>query len=89
MAVDNANPIVHASAGPSRRSKKRFDALDLSDDDEWDRRGRNLDGDLFDEGGEEEIDREEIYGQWRSRNGRTGGPRACFSGCPLVELCMV
>ena len=65
MVADNANPIIHSAAGPSRRSKKRFDALDLSDDDEWDRRGRDLGGDLGDEGQEEEIDGEEIYGEWR------------------------
>ena len=69
MVADNANPIIHSAAGPSRRSKKRFDALDLSDDDEWDRRGRGraLGGDLSlcDEGAEEEIDGEEIYGEWR------------------------
>ncbi|KAL8278006.1 hypothetical protein RQP46_009638 [Phenoliferia psychrophenolica] len=66
MVADNANPIIHSAAGPSRHRSKRFDALDLSDDDEWDRRGRNLDGELFDEGGEEEIDGEEIYDLVRS-----------------------
>ncbi|KAK4704414.1 hypothetical protein P7C70_g1802, partial [Phenoliferia sp. Uapishka_3] len=68
VSNDNANPVIHSSAGPSRRSKSRFDALDLSDDDEWERRGRSLDSETnpYDEGVEEEIDGEEIFDLVRS-----------------------
>lgn len=59
---DNANPVIHTSA--ARRTRKRADSLDLSDDDEWARLGRNQDdeGELDDEQ-LEEIDGEEIFGQ--------------------------
>lgn len=62
---DNANPIVHTST--ARRTRKRADSLDLSDDEEWARLGRGHDDD-DDEGAAddeqlEEIDGEEIFGQ--------------------------
>ncbi|GAA5843554.1 hypothetical protein JCM11251_001654 [Rhodosporidiobolus azoricus] len=67
-APDNANPIIHSTAATSgRRTRKRADSLDLSDDDEWMRFGRELEQgqgyeeDLLD-GLEEQIDSEEIFG---------------------------
>jgi hypothetical protein len=63
-APDNANPVIHSSAGPSRRSKNRADAFDLSDDDEWDRTSPGVDGMDVDDALEEEIDAEEIFGQF-------------------------
>ncbi|KAI5479582.1 hypothetical protein MNV49_003319 [Pseudohyphozyma bogoriensis] len=59
---DNANPVIHSSAA-SRRTRKRSDSLDLSDDDAWDRLARRTDGEDFDDDGEiEEIDGDEIFG---------------------------
>lgn len=62
---DNANPIIHTSAA-SRRPRKRADSLDLSDDDEWARLGRDSSDDgLHDDELQEEIDGDEIFGQSR------------------------
>lgn len=35
---DNANPVIHTAS--ARRTRHRSNSLDLSDDDEWDRKGR-------------------------------------------------
>ncbi|GAA5896545.1 hypothetical protein JCM6882_005724 [Rhodosporidiobolus microsporus] len=71
-APDNANPIIHSTAATSsRRTRARADSLDLSDDDEWVRFGRELEGGQgFEEeqmeGLEEQIDSEEIFDLIRS-----------------------
>lgn len=62
---DNANPTIHAASGASRRTRKRAASLDLSDDDEWESRGKSLDATAFDDGVEQEIDGEEIFGKLR------------------------
>lgn len=70
---DNANPIIHTSTSATRRSRKRADSLDLSDDDEWARLANNSSDEEGGGGGgyqgtwddqlQEEIDGEEIFGE--------------------------
>jgi hypothetical protein len=72
---DNANPIIHTSAA-SRRPRKRADSLDLSDDDEWARLGRDSSDDgLYDDELQEEIDGDEIFGESRSAELSSGASR--------------
>lgn len=63
---DNANPIVHATATTSSRRSRRSGAdLDLSDDKEWARLGRNAEQDSEvdnDDEFAEDIDADEIFG---------------------------
>lgn len=58
---DNANPIIHAST--SSRRNKRYDSLDLDDDDHWARLGRDADDREGEESAADEIDGEEIFGE--------------------------
>ncbi|GAA5919350.1 hypothetical protein JCM1841_004355 [Sporobolomyces salmonicolor] len=67
---DNANPVIHTTNAPSRRSTKRSHDLDLDDDDHWARLGRELqygseeDDDIEDVN--EDIDEDEIFDLIRS-----------------------
>lgn len=66
-AADNANPVIHTTSS-ARRNRKRADSLDLSDDETWERRGKQLGGSETDEdedGEIEPIDSEEIFGEWQ------------------------
>ncbi|GAA5865836.1 hypothetical protein JCM8547_005728 [Rhodosporidiobolus lusitaniae] len=69
--LDNANPTIHTSAPSHRRQRRRVDALDLDDDDEWERlekeleHGQDLEDELL-EGLEEQIDSDEIFELIRS-----------------------
>ncbi|BGP13561.1 hypothetical protein JCM10213_008895 [Rhodosporidiobolus nylandii] len=71
-APDNANPVIHSTAATSgRRTRKRADSLDLSDDDSWERLGKELEyGEDIEEdqldGLDEQIDSEEIFDLIRS-----------------------
>lgn len=60
---DNANPVVHTS---SNRRTKRSDGLDFSDDEAWSKLGSTASSSFVESGseedGEDEIDREEIFG---------------------------
>lgn len=58
---DNANPVIHTSA--ARRTRKRADSLDFSDDEDWARLGRGHDDGAADDEQPEDIDGEEIFGQ--------------------------
>ena len=74
---DNANPIIHTPAGSSnRRSRRGGNELNLSDEDEWTRLGRNADdnsGYDYDADLTEEIDSEEIFGPSSARRSLCSG----------------
>lgn len=74
-APDNANPVVHATAGSTaRRLRRPIDDLDLSDDDEWAKLGRNADEyEDLDASRADEIDAEEIFGKLRFCAGTDDG----------------
>jgi hypothetical protein len=62
---DNANPIIHNTAGSTNRHSRRTRGVDLTDDQEWAKLSRNAEGDIDDDDQDssmEDIDSEEIFG---------------------------
>lgn len=71
MSADNPNPTVFAAPG-ARRTKRRMD-LSLEDDDDWERLARQLDDEQGDDDTVEDIDGDEIFGEYSF-------PPVCYRG---------